>query len=133
VSAKVIVILGGGTFGRFLPWPGATNQYVIFHGLDCFDCDWTCKFSEIQCHQLVRPSAVFRYFHQVKDGEVEPGVYNLNARPVTYTLSWRRNASGLSVEIPAGRAFAIQSCGDGQVDGSSQASCAGLTNNKAVL
>ena len=50
VSSRVIVILGGGTFGRFLPWPGATNQYVLFHGLDCFDCDWACKFAERECH-----------------------------------------------------------------------------------
>ena len=69
----------------------------------------------------------------MKDGQVEPGVYNLNARPVTYTLSWRRNAGGLSVEIPAGRVLAVQSCGDEQVDGSSQALCAGLTINRAVF
>ena len=55
VSPRTIVILGGGTFGRFLPWPGATNQYILFHALDCFDCDWRCKFAEKECHLLVGP------------------------------------------------------------------------------
>ncbi len=102
VSPRVIVILGGGTFGRFLPWPGATNQYVLFHGLDCFDCDWTCKYAEKECHLLVRPSDVFLYFRGVLAGQVEPGLCNLNSQPVTYALNWRRDPGGPSVEIPAG-------------------------------
>jgi ADP-heptose:LPS heptosyltransferase len=134
VSSRTIVILGGGTFGRFLPWPGATNQYVVFHGLECFDCSWTCKFAETQCHQLVRPSAVFRYFRQVIGGQVEPGLFNLNAHPVTYTLSWRCNASGVSVEIPAGRALAAPTCDDGlQPDRNSRDSCTALTKTKRDL
>jgi ADP-heptose:LPS heptosyltransferase len=133
VTSRVIVILGGGTFGRFLPWPGATNQYVIFHGLDCFDCDWTCKFAETQCHQLVRPSDVFRYFHQVISGQVEPGLHNLNTQPVTYTLSWRRNDSGVSVEIPAGQATTALRFNDGQAVGSPQASCPEITANESVF
>jgi ADP-heptose:LPS heptosyltransferase len=106
VSPRVIVILGGGTFSRFLPWPGATNQFVLFHGLDCFDCDWVCKFAEKECHLLVRPSAVFHYFNLVLGGEVQTGLYNLNNRPTTYNLSWRHNEGAASAKIPAGRAIA---------------------------
>ena len=117
VSPRVIVILGGGTFGRFLPWPGATNQYVLFHGLDCFDCDWACKFAEKECHLLVRPSDVISYFHRVMTGRVEPGLCNLNPLPVTYTLNWRMDSGGTSIDIPAGTiydaaAFGHSRCGN---------------------
>jgi ADP-heptose:LPS heptosyltransferase len=131
-SSRVIVVLGGGTFGRFLPWPGATNQYVIFHGLDCFDCDWNCKFAETKCHQLVRPSAVFRFFHQVMEQQVEPGQFNLNSQPVSYTLSWRRKAVGQSIEIPARTADIHANRGNPIVDSDSRGSDAGIANTNVV-
>ena len=120
VSPRVIVILGGGTFRRFLPWPGTTNQYVLFHGLDCFDCDWACKFAERECHLLVRPSAVFHYFHQVLAGQVEPGLCNLNTRPITYTLNWQRNGGGAAVEIPPGSVAAAPTVENRLANGLSQ-------------
>ncbi len=133
VSPRTIVILGGGTFGRFLPWPGATNQFILFHALDCFDCDWTCKFAEIQCHQLVRPSAVFHYFHRVMNGQVEPGLFNLNPHATTYTLSWRRTGGGTSVEIPAGRPEHAPTIENGSANGRSQNSVSGRTNTSVVF
>ena len=45
-----VCILGGGHFGRFLPY---TTEYVsdsstkitaVWYGMDCFGCSWRCKF-----------------------------------------------------------------------------------------
>jgi ADP-heptose:LPS heptosyltransferase len=68
---KCLTILGGGTFRRFYPWPGAVNQYAIYHGLDCFDCTWECKFQDRFCLSLVQPRDVEKYFGEIMSGEAE--------------------------------------------------------------
>jgi ADP-heptose:LPS heptosyltransferase len=87
-ARKLIIILGGGTFGRFFPWPGSDRQFVIFHGLDCYDCGWQCKYPNRECMDLVSPSAVFNYAREVLTGKA-PGILNLNPRTVTCKLGWR--------------------------------------------
>jgi ADP-heptose:LPS heptosyltransferase len=45
-QTKAVCILGGGHFGRFAPYP----QYIdnsplcIFEKMECFNCNWNCKF-----------------------------------------------------------------------------------------
>lgn len=44
-----ICILGGGHFGRFLPYPksSGSNQYhpkLIVKQMDCYGCNWNCKY-----------------------------------------------------------------------------------------
>ena len=50
VQTPSFCILGGGHFGRFLPYPeGAVapiaRPQIIHYPMDCFKCDWRCKFS----------------------------------------------------------------------------------------
>jgi ADP-heptose:LPS heptosyltransferase len=87
-ARKLIIILGGGTFGRFFPWPESDRQFVVFHGLDCYDCGWQCKFPSRECMDLVSPSAVFDYAQAVLAGTA-PQILNLNPRTVTCQLGWR--------------------------------------------
>src|SRR6266566_1528114 len=47
LSAPAVVILGGGHFGRFLPYPtecerGKGNVRIAYHSLPCFQCNWRC-------------------------------------------------------------------------------------------
>jgi ADP-heptose:LPS heptosyltransferase len=44
-----ICVLGGGHFGRFLPYPfqeqeSAAAPQVVIHKMDCFNCDWNCIY-----------------------------------------------------------------------------------------
>lgn len=48
VGVNSIVLLGGGHFGWFMPYKDGNCNSVkpisIFHQMDCFGCDWKCKF-----------------------------------------------------------------------------------------
>ncbi|TAG53531.1 MAG: lipopolysaccharide heptosyltransferase family protein [Cytophagales bacterium] len=48
VQTKSICILGGGHFNRFAPYPleikSEFKPESVFEIIDCFDCDWRCKF-----------------------------------------------------------------------------------------
>lgn len=46
VETPSICILGGGHFGRFLPYPAkieGVNPIPIFHHMECFGCNWRCS------------------------------------------------------------------------------------------
>ena len=49
VGTSTVCILGGGHFGRFVPYPkcpGQTNNVeVVFHEMPCFGCNWECIYS----------------------------------------------------------------------------------------
>ncbi len=45
VNTKSICLLGGGHFGRFMPYPLRNDPFEpipIFEDLDCFKCNWNC-------------------------------------------------------------------------------------------
>lgn len=47
VNATTLCLLGGGHFGRFLPFPYYENRkspQSIYYKMDCFNCNWNCKF-----------------------------------------------------------------------------------------
>ena len=47
VNAITICILGGGHFGRFLPYPSYENRKTpisIYYEMNCFNCNWNCKY-----------------------------------------------------------------------------------------
>ncbi|MBS4065236.1 MAG: glycosyltransferase family 9 protein [Chitinophagaceae bacterium] len=47
VNTPVICILGGGHFGRFLPYPTYENRKTpisIYYEMNCFNCNWNCKY-----------------------------------------------------------------------------------------
>lgn len=46
-NIKNIIISGGGEFGRFYPYSSLTS--VIALPLDCYGCNWNCRFNEKFC------------------------------------------------------------------------------------
>ncbi len=53
-KVKSICILGGGHFGRFMPYPKELEDLddpflpqVIYKTMDCFNCNWYCKYKEV--------------------------------------------------------------------------------------
>ena len=44
-----VCILGGGHFGRFLPWPEFEDVVkCVYKPMDCFQCGWKCKYVNLQ-------------------------------------------------------------------------------------
>lgn len=44
-----ICIAGGGHFGRFYPYGNKDKNRIVFHELDCYGCNWRCRFNSIKC------------------------------------------------------------------------------------
>jgi ADP-heptose:LPS heptosyltransferase len=42
---KLFVILGGGHFKRFFPYPNEEHTFCIYSKMNCFNCNWYCKYT----------------------------------------------------------------------------------------
>jgi ADP-heptose:LPS heptosyltransferase len=54
VGIPSVCILGGGQFGRFIPYKdeaGQSGMHPVFHAMDCFGCNWRCT----QPHEQGQP------------------------------------------------------------------------------
>jgi ADP-heptose:LPS heptosyltransferase/tetratricopeptide (TPR) repeat protein len=49
VGAPTFVILGGGHFGRFFPYPEGSGVTCIHRRLECFNCYWKCSQAYNKC------------------------------------------------------------------------------------
>lgn len=50
---SVAAIVGGGHFGRFYPWGDPNVSRVVNKPMDCYGCNWQCKFETIRCIQEI--------------------------------------------------------------------------------
>lgn len=53
VETPNVLLLGGGHFGRFMPYSPLTTVACL--PLDCYRCDWKCAYSQAHCIQGVNP------------------------------------------------------------------------------
>ena len=49
LDRPAVAILGGGHFGRFLPYPeaaGAASRHIhaVYHSMTCYHCSWHCIY-----------------------------------------------------------------------------------------
>lgn len=61
VGTKAFVILGGGHYGRFLPYQD--NLVEVFTNLEfekCFYCQWECVYDSFKCLQTVTPEEILK-------------------------------------------------------------------------
>ncbi len=50
LNIPAIAIIGGGSYGRFFPIPfNDLDIKYTFYFMDCFGCDWKCKYKEKYC------------------------------------------------------------------------------------
>ncbi|MEJ2041201.1 MAG: glycosyltransferase family 9 protein, partial [Desulfosarcinaceae bacterium] len=56
VGTDNVILLGGGHFGRFLPYSQHTS--VICLPLDCYGCDWRCVHARNHCITDIRPQSI---------------------------------------------------------------------------
>lgn len=63
-----VILLGGGHFGRFMPYSPLTTAVSL--PLECFRCSWRCRYGSIHCIAEVAPEVITRGFER---GLEEPG------------------------------------------------------------
>ncbi len=49
LDKPTVIIMGGGHFSWFGPWGDIVRQRWVNHPLDCFQCDWNCRRSRVEC------------------------------------------------------------------------------------
>lgn len=68
-----VCILGGGHFGRFLPYSDSDLSHLsfpVYLPMDCYDCNWDCCFSvsdgaPVPCIKNIEVAAVWKAVNQV--------------------------------------------------------------------
>ncbi len=67
VSAGIpsIGIVGGGHYGRFVPWAESERHLFLTHKMNCFHCNWACSKDTIECIQSVKPADVAYYANKL--------------------------------------------------------------------
>jgi GT2 family glycosyltransferase/glycosyltransferase involved in cell wall biosynthesis/Flp pilus assembly protein TadD/predicted O-methyltransferase YrrM len=53
VGTPNVILLGGGHFGRFMPYSPLTS--IVCLALECYGCNWACKFSRVHCIKDINP------------------------------------------------------------------------------
>lgn len=57
-----VLVYGGGHFGRFFPYAASTVAAAL--PLDCYNCNWHCKFQNVHCTEDIEPRTVIRAFEE---------------------------------------------------------------------
>jgi ADP-heptose:LPS heptosyltransferase len=59
LKKKIFGIVGGGVWGRIYPYSEKDNATYFYKELDCFNCDWKCKYDFAECLQEVEAERVY--------------------------------------------------------------------------
>jgi ADP-heptose:LPS heptosyltransferase len=57
-GVPTIGIVGGGHYGRFVPWGNKGKSVFLSREMDCFYCNWLCSRERVECVQGVTPVEV---------------------------------------------------------------------------
>lgn len=55
---RTVGIIGGGHYGRFYPWGDEAINRTAKKDMDCYWCDWKCRFPAVRCIQDIPPDVV---------------------------------------------------------------------------
>ncbi len=66
LKVPTYVILGGGHYGRFFPYPEGSSVTCISHLLDCFNCHWQCRLTYNKCVADISVDEVMTAFHALE-------------------------------------------------------------------
>lgn len=56
VGVPNVIVIGGGHIGRFMPYSARTSLVTL--PLECFNCDWNCKFQRAHCVMDIAPEVI---------------------------------------------------------------------------
>ncbi len=95
VNIPNVVLLGGGHFGRFMPYSNTTT--VVALPLECFNCNWKCKLDAPHCVKAVSPKALtFAIKESLKKVGDQPTVIFDNLRPGKLPVAKKIPSLGIS-------------------------------------
>jgi len=75
LNINTVAIIGGGSNGNFFPYDIKVNEYYFFHEMDCFGCEWKCKYDEPYCLTEISVYSVFKTIEEVLGGVTGKGVF----------------------------------------------------------
>lgn len=81
LRVPTFVLLGGGHFGRFFPYPGTDHVVCISRELPCFGCHWKCTEAYNKCLADISVDDVVRVFEAQGSAKDLPGPQARAARP----------------------------------------------------
>ncbi|MCK9424622.1 MAG: hypothetical protein M0Q21_01130 [Ignavibacteriaceae bacterium] len=58
-KTPIIAIIGGGTFGKYLPFDDSEIRKYFYYELECFGCEWKCIYDERYCLKEVKLEDVY--------------------------------------------------------------------------
>jgi ADP-heptose:LPS heptosyltransferase len=83
VETPVVCLLGGGHYGRFVPYPEeyrakAPAPLPVVHTMDCFGCDWRCiypvaKGKPTPCIERISVDAVWGAIERLIETMIQNG------------------------------------------------------------
>jgi len=65
LKKSLIAIIGGGNYGRFLPYKSSEEFNFLFKNIDCFNCEWNCIHPEKYCITEVSYESVYSKVRQL--------------------------------------------------------------------
>jgi ADP-heptose:LPS heptosyltransferase len=82
---SIVVIMGGGHFGRFFPYTSTTE--IVTKEMACLNCKWACLFESAHCVSVVTPEDVVKAVTKALGQEEQS--YRAPTRPTipTFALS----------------------------------------------
>lgn len=88
VGVNNVIVLGGGHFGRFMPYSPLTSSVVL--PLSCFGCDWKCRYKKTYCVQDVDSGVLARALEEVlkKPNFHKPRIFLQDQR--LYQTGWNK-------------------------------------------
>jgi ADP-heptose:LPS heptosyltransferase len=62
----VVGIIGGGHFGRFYPWGDPQLSRSANKPMDCYGCNWQCKFETVRCIREISPVNAAQHLNELR-------------------------------------------------------------------
>jgi glycosyltransferase involved in cell wall biosynthesis/ADP-heptose:LPS heptosyltransferase/tetratricopeptide (TPR) repeat protein/ubiquinone/menaquinone biosynthesis C-methylase UbiE len=83
VRVPHLILIGGGHFGRFMPYSPLTSLVCL--PLNCYGCDWTCRYKQVRCIRGVKPYVITRALEDCMSGSSDKTrIYLQNRVPSGY-------------------------------------------------
>lgn len=60
VGTPNICLMGGGHFGRFYPYGDLSKNKIVYYKMDCFGCNWQCKYRMPKCIREIRVEDIWK-------------------------------------------------------------------------
>ncbi len=58
-GTPTVCIMGGGHFGRFFPYGDYAKNRIAYQQMDCYNCNWVCKYESIKCIEEISVDTVW--------------------------------------------------------------------------